>query len=137
MMTTLGCGWPVKRTVARGDEFTKPLKELRRLTKAAVDAQAPGGDLTTAMAAVKEARQALSESDRKVRDQFAATEQTLRQANLPAEILQRHAEALRSYDAKHKELDTELTDAEGAHERITDHWNFQDRAPDQARLRHH
>jgi len=128
---------PIKRTAARGDDFTKPLKELHRLTKAAVDAHAPGGDLTAAMAAVRQARQALRDADRKVRDQFAATEQKLRQANLPAEILQRHAEAVRSYDAKHKELDTELTEAENAHQRITDHWNFHDRAPEHARLRHH
>jgi len=128
---------PVKRTATRDDDFTKALKELHRLTKAAVDAQAPGGDLTTAMAAVKQARQALRDAHRKVRDQFAATEQQLRRANLPAEILQRHAEAVRSYDAKHKELDTELTEAENAHERITDHWNFQDRAPERARLGHH
>lgn len=72
-----------------------------------------------------------------MRDQFAATEQKLRQANLPAEILQRHAEAVRSYDAKHKELDTELTEAEEAHGRIADPWNVQDRAHDQTRLRHH
>ena len=128
---------PIKRTATRGDDFTKSLKELRRLTKAAVDAQASDGDLATAVAAVKQSRRALREADRKVRDQFAATEQMLRQANLPAEILQRHAEAVRAYDAKHTELDTELTEAENAHERITDHRNFQDRAPDHARLRHH
>jgi transglutaminase-like putative cysteine protease len=128
---------PGKRTAVRGDDFTRLLKELHRLTKAAVDAQAPGGDLTSAMAAVRQARPALHEADRKVRDQFAATEQKLRQANLPAEILERHTEAVRSYDAKHQELDAELTEAEDAHGRISDPWNFQDRAPDQARLRHH
>jgi len=128
---------PGKRTAVRGDDFTRLLKELHRLTKAAVDAQAPGGDLTSAMAAVRQARQALHEADRKVRDQFAATEQKLRQANLPAEILERHTEAVRSYDAKHQELDAELTEAEDAHGRISDPWNFQDRAPDQTRLRHH
>jgi transglutaminase-like putative cysteine protease len=126
---------PARQGTIRRDGFAQPLKELRRLSKQAEDAQRSGGDLSTAMANLLQARQTLLQADQAIRAEFAATEQKLRQANLPAEILQRHADAVQAYETKLHELDTHLTDAEQTHGRIADPWNVGDRTADHARLK--
>jgi len=123
---------PANRPAAK---FTDHLKDLRGLAKQAGEAQARGGDLAPAMAALRQARQALQQADRAIRDEFAATEQKLRQGNLPAEILQRHADAIAAYDAKHRQLESHFNEAEDAHGRIVDPWNFEDRTRDHGRLK--
>jgi len=126
---------PTRPTNPPAAKFTDHLKNLRRLAKQAADVHGRGEDVAPAMAALRQARQALREADRAIRDEFAATERKLRQANLPPEILQRHADAVAAYDAKQRELDSQFGGAEDAHGRIVDPWNFEDRTQDHSRLK--
>jgi hypothetical protein len=126
---------PTRPASRSATKFTDHLKDLRRIAKQVEETHGGGEDLAPAMAALRQARQALRQADRAIRDEFAATEQKLREANLPAEILQRHADAVAAYDAKHRELDSHFGDAEEAHARIADPWNFEDRTRDHGRLK--
>jgi len=94
------------RTAAQGpsEKLEKLIDDLREKTGRAEVKAARGENTTSEIESVKARKTEIDTLDTDLKKDFAATEQKLRTANLPKEILDRHSKFVKNYEDNLAEL---------------------------------
>lgn len=95
-----------------GERFEKALEAIRENVGKADDKTGRGEAATEEIEAIKKQRAEIESADSEFKKEFAATEKKLKDANLPQEILDRHAKFVKHYEDNLAELKTNLAGIE-------------------------
>ena len=104
------------RTAPQGpaEKFEKLIDDIREKTGRAEAKATKGEDATSEIESVKSRKTELDDLDSDLKKDFAATEQKLRAANLPKEILDRHSKFVKNYEDNLAELKANIDAVEKA-----------------------